>query len=44
MLSLESVSETHIFPISQVYEGLLQEMGEKNNDGGQFLHPEKSFA
>ncbi len=38
-LSLEEVDETHMFPISQVYEGLLQEMGEKNNDGGQFFTP-----
>lgn len=38
-LSLEQVDETHIFPISQVYEGLLQKMGEKNNDGGQFFTP-----
>jgi type I restriction enzyme M protein len=38
-LSLESVDETHMFPISQVYEGLLQKMGEKNNDGGQFFTP-----
>jgi len=28
-----------MFPISQVYEGLLQKMGEKNNDGGQFFTP-----
>jgi type I restriction enzyme M protein len=38
-LSLEQVDETHMFPISQVYEGLLQKMGEKNNDGGQFFTP-----
>jgi type I restriction enzyme M protein len=38
-LSLEHVDETHMFPISQVYEGLLQKMGEKNNDGGQFFTP-----
>ncbi len=38
-LSVESIDETHIFPISQVYEGLLQKMGEKNNDGGQFFTP-----
>ncbi len=39
ILSLESIDETHMFPISQVYEGLLQKMGEKNNDGGQFFTP-----
>lgn len=38
-LSLKNVDETHMFPISQVYEGLLQKMGEKNNDGGQFFTP-----
>lgn len=38
-LSLDQVDETHMFPISQVYEGLLQKMGEKNNDGGQFFTP-----
>ncbi|MCM8802167.1 MAG: type I restriction-modification system subunit M [Candidatus Omnitrophica bacterium] len=38
-LSVERVDETHMFPISQVYEGLLQKMGEKNNDGGQFFTP-----
>jgi len=38
-LSLDRVDETHMFTISQVYEGLLQKMGEKNNDGGQFFTP-----
>jgi len=38
-LSVDSVDETHMFPISQVYEGLLLKMGEKNNDGGQFFTP-----
>jgi type I restriction enzyme M protein len=28
-----------MFTLSQVYEGLLQKMGEKNNDGGQFFTP-----
>ena len=35
----EQVDETHMFTLSQVYEGLLQKMGEKNNDGGQFFTP-----
>ena len=35
----EGVDETHIFTLSQVYEGLLLKMGEKNNDGGQFFTP-----
>ncbi len=30
---------THVFTLSQVYEGLLLKMGEKNNDGGQFFTP-----
>ncbi|MEA3431603.1 MAG: N-6 DNA methylase [candidate division WOR-3 bacterium] len=38
-LSLEQVEQTHMFTLSQVYEGLLQKMGEKNNDGGQFFTP-----
>lgn len=38
-LSLEQVDETHMFTLSQVYEGLLLKMGEKNNDGGQFFTP-----
>lgn len=38
-LSLEQVDQTHMFTLSQVYEGLLQKMGEKNNDGGQFFTP-----
>lgn len=38
-LSVDSIDETHMFPMSQVYEGLLQKMGEKNNDGGQFFTP-----
>jgi len=38
-LSHESVDTTHVFALSQVYEGLLLKMGEKNNDGGQFFTP-----
>jgi len=38
-LRTELVDETHMFTLSQVYEGLLQKMGEKNNDGGQFFTP-----
>jgi type I restriction enzyme M protein len=38
-LSLEHVDETHMFTLSQIYEGLLLKMGEKNNDGGQFFTP-----
>ncbi len=38
-LSIEQVDNTHMFTLSQVYEGLLLKMGEKNNDGGQFFTP-----
>jgi len=35
----EATDPTHVFPLSQVYEGLLLKMGEKGNDGGQFFTP-----
>ena len=35
----DETDDTHIFTLSQVYEGLLLKMGEKNNDGGQFFTP-----
>lgn len=38
-LTLDSVDDTHVFTLSQVYEGLLLKMGEKANDGGQFFTP-----
>ena len=38
-ISNEGVDVTHIFTLSQVYEGLLLKMGEKGNDGGQFFTP-----
>lgn len=38
-LSNETVDTTHVFTLSQVYEGLLLKMGEKANDGGQFFTP-----
>lgn len=38
-LSNESIDQTHVFTLSQVYEGLLLKMGEKGNDGGQFFTP-----
>jgi type I restriction enzyme M protein len=34
-----AIDPTHVFPLSQVYEGLLLRMGEKGNDGGQFFTP-----
>jgi type I restriction enzyme M protein len=42
-LSIAQVDETHMFTLSQVYEGLLQKMGEKNNDGGQFFTPREAI-
>jgi type I restriction enzyme M protein len=38
-ISAENVDTTHVFTLSQVYEGLLLKMGEKGNDGGQFFTP-----
>ena len=38
-ISAEHVDPTHVFTVSQVYEGLLLKMGEKGNDGGQFFTP-----
>ena len=38
-ISNENTDDTHVFLLSQVYEGLLLKMGEKNNDGGQFFTP-----
>lgn len=34
-----NIDTTHIFALSQIYEGLLLKMGEKGNDGGQFFTP-----
>lgn len=38
-LTTDTVDDTHVFTLSQVYEGLLLKMGEKGNDGGQFFTP-----
>jgi type I restriction enzyme M protein len=38
-ISAENIDLTHVFTLSQVYEGLLLKMGEKGNDGGQFFTP-----
>jgi len=38
-ISSADVDPTHVFALSQVYEGLLLKMGEKGNDGGQFFTP-----
>jgi type I restriction enzyme M protein len=38
-ISADAIDRTHIFPLSQIYEGLLLRMGQKSNDGGQFFTP-----
>ena len=38
-LGADAVDTTHVFALSQVYEGLLLKMGEKGNDGGQLFTP-----
>lgn len=38
-LNLAGADTQHQFMLSQVYEGLLLKMGEKNSDGGQFYTP-----
>jgi type I restriction enzyme M protein len=38
-LTASNISTQHLFPISQVFEGLLPSLGEKANDGGQFFTP-----
>lgn len=38
-INVDTVDDTHVFTISQVFEGLLLKMGEKGNDGGQFFTP-----
>lgn len=38
-IRLGHIDNKHIFALSGAYEGLLLQMGEKNNDGGQFYTP-----
>lgn len=38
-IGIGNIDPTHIFALSQVYEGLLLRLGEKSNDGGQFFTP-----
>jgi type I restriction enzyme M protein len=38
-INSSTVDDTHMFAISQVFEGLLLKMGDKGNDGGQFFTP-----
>ena len=35
----DAIDDTHVFTLSQVYEGLLADLGEKAGDGGQFFTP-----
>src|SRR5206468_4260692 len=35
----EGIDDTHVFALSQIYEGLLLKMGEKGSDAGQFFTP-----
>ncbi len=34
-----NIDTTHLFPLSQVFEGLLLKLGEKGSDAGQFFTP-----
>ncbi len=38
-ISQNDIDPTHVFALSQVYEGLLLKMGEKGSDAGQFFTP-----
>ncbi|HVS39956.1 MAG TPA: N-6 DNA methylase [Gemmataceae bacterium] len=38
-ISQGDIDPTHVFALSQVYEGLLLKMGEKGSDAGQFFTP-----
>jgi len=38
-ISNKDIDPTHVFALSQVYEGLLLKMGEKGSDAGQFFTP-----
>lgn len=38
-ISQLDIDPTHVFALSQVYEGLLLKMGEKGSDAGQFFTP-----
>ena len=38
-LTDSEISDQHMFPISQAFEGMLPSLGEKKNDGGQFFTP-----
>ena len=38
-ISRAGIDPTHVFALSQVYEGLLLKMGEKGSDAGQFFTP-----
>ena len=39
LLTQAEIDTQHMFPISQAFEGMLPNLGEKKNDGGQFFTP-----
>ena len=41
-IRLEAMDDQHLFPLSAAYEGLLLDMGLRNNDGGQFFTPREA--
>jgi type I restriction enzyme M protein len=43
-LIADTVDDTHVFMLSQVYEGLLLKTGEKRNDAGSSSHRARSSA
>ncbi len=43
LISEQNIDTTHVFPLSQVFEGLLLKMGEKGGDGGQFFTPRETI-
>ncbi|CAN5385081.1 N-6 DNA methylase [soil metagenome] len=43
LISEANIDTTHVFPLSQVFEGLLLKMGEKGGDGGQFFTPRETI-
>lgn len=38
-ISVADIDDRHVFPLSQIYEGLLSRMGDQGSDAGQFFTP-----
>lgn len=38
-ISAADIDDRHVFPLSQIYEGLLSRMGDQGSDAGQFFTP-----